>query len=255
VELPAKAHRGEIRSASPAQQHDARRLQTLSAELAGRSDIDWTIHSHVTLSRLGLSRILYYDHVYRHVLDVPGVILEFGVQWGATLSLLTNLRGMHEPYNLYRRIIGFDTFEGFPSVGPEDGVAPALGDYSVPPEHVELLEEVLDIHESASPISHVRKHELVVGDVVQTLPVWLTDNPQAVVAMAIFDLDLYEPTREALQLIIPRLTRGSVLVFDELNSRDFPGETLALQEVLGLDRLRLHQYSHQPRCAWGIWGD
>jgi hypothetical protein len=255
VELPAKAHRGEIRSASPAQQHDARRLQTLSAELAGRSDIDWTIHSHVTLSRLGLSRILYYDHVYRHVLDVPGVILEFGVQWGATLSLLTNLRGMHEPYNLYRRIIGFDTFEGFPSVGPEDGVAPALGDYSVPPEHVELLEEVLDIHESASPISHLRKHELVVGNVVQTLPVWLTDNPQAVVAMAIFDLDLYEPTREALQLIIPRLTRGSVLVFDELNSRDFPGETLALQEVLGLDRLRLHQYPHQPRCAWGIWGD
>ena len=77
----------------------------------------------------------------------------------------------------------------------------------------------------------------------------------AVVAMAIFDLDLYEPTREALQLINPRLTRGSVLVFDELNSRDFPGETLALQEVLGLDRLRLHQYSHQPRCAWGIWGD
>ena len=41
------------------------------------------------------------------------------------------------------------------------------------------------------------------------------------------------------------MTRGSVLAFDELNLRDFPGETVALKETLGLDRfhLRRNRYS------------
>jgi hypothetical protein len=68
-------------------------------------------------------------------------------------------------------------------------------------------------------------------------------------------MDLYKPTRDVLETILPRLTRGSVLVFDELNCPRFPGETTALAEVLGLDNLRLRRDPHQPYCAWAIWGD
>ena len=39
--------------------------------------------------------------------------MEFGVEWGSTLSLLIKLRSIHEPYNYSRKIIGFDTFSGF----------------------------------------------------------------------------------------------------------------------------------------------
>ena len=39
--------------------------------------------------------------------------MEFGVRYGQVLSTLLNLRGIYEPYNYLREIIGFDTFEGF----------------------------------------------------------------------------------------------------------------------------------------------
>lgn len=130
---------------------------------------------------------------------------------------------------------------------------PTVGDYSVPEGHVAVLDEVLSLHESASPVPHITKNELVVGDVVETAPQWVKENPHAIVSMAIFDLDIYAPTKAALEAILPRLTRGSILVVDELNTHEFPGETQALAEVLGLDRLRLRQFAHQPRCAWAVW--
>jgi hypothetical protein len=248
-----KASRGEVRHSSRGARVQSERMQTIVAELAARDDIDWQVHSHLTLNRMGLSRILYYDQLYRQLLGVPGVILEFGVQWGATLALLSNLRGIHEPYNFTRKLIGFDTFSGFPSIDQRDGSVPHPGDYSVPDGHINLLEEILELHEAASPVSHITKSELVVGDVCETVPRWVSENPHAIVSMAIFDLDIYAPTKTALQAILPRLTRGSILVFDELNTSEFPGETEALAEVLGLDRLRLQQFPHQPRCAWAIW--
>ena len=39
--------------------------------------------------------------------------MEFGVRWGQNLITLNNLRGIYEPFNHSRKIIGFDTFEGF----------------------------------------------------------------------------------------------------------------------------------------------
>jgi hypothetical protein len=50
--------------------------------------------------------------------------------------------------------------------------------------------------------------------------------------MAIFDMDIYKPTKDVLEKIIPRLVKGSLLVFDELNFKAFPGETIAVNEVL-----------------------
>ena len=73
--------------------------------------------------------------------------------------------------------------------------------------------------------------------------------------MAIFDMDVYKPTKDVLEAILPRLIKGSVLVFDELNCPHFPGETIALIEVLGLKNLKLHRNPHQPYCSWLIYGE
>ena len=42
--------------------------------------------------------------------------------------------GLYEPFNYTRRIVGFDTFEGFPSVDPKDGSAEvaSVGAYWLP---------------------------------------------------------------------------------------------------------------------------
>ena len=47
--------------------------------------------------------------------------MEFGTRWGQNLSILSALRGIYEPFNRHRKIIGFDIFKGFPSIHVKDG--------------------------------------------------------------------------------------------------------------------------------------
>lgn len=39
-----------------------------------------------------LARILFMNNVYRQIIDVPGVIMEFGVHWGGFVSLVSTKR-------------------------------------------------------------------------------------------------------------------------------------------------------------------
>jgi len=207
------------------------------------------------LNRLRLSRILYYHELYQKVIGVPGVVCEFGVRWGSTMILLENLRGMLEPYNFSRKVVGFDTFEGFPSVNQKDSLCNAVGDCSVYDKYEDTLSMILTLHENLSPVSHIQKFELVKGDASITIKKWLSDNPHTVISMAIFDMDVYQPTHDVLKAILPCLVKGSVLVFDELNVKHHPGETIAVKEILGLNNIRMHHNPHQPQCAWAIFGE
>ena len=42
--------------------------------------------------------------------------MDFGTRWGNNMALFSIFRGMYEPFNRHRKIIGFDTFSGFPSI-------------------------------------------------------------------------------------------------------------------------------------------
>lgn len=216
----------------------------------------WNQYSLATLERQSISRVLYYNELYQKIVGVPGCIMEFGVQWGTTLAQLISLRGIYEPYNHRRHLYGFDTFSGFVNTDMvKDGPHLDDGDYHVYEGYEQELEHLLKLHEDNCPLSHIKKFTLIKGDASETAPQWIDDNPHALIAMAIFDMDIYQPTHDALQAILPRLVKGSVLVFDELSCPLFPGETQALDEVLGLNQLTLHQFPHQPNCAWTIWGE
>ena len=52
------------------------------------------------------------------------------------------------------------------------------------------------------------------------------------VCFATIDVDLYEPTRDALAFIYPRLTRGGMLFFDDYGYNCFPGAKTAVDEYL-----------------------
>jgi len=97
----------------------------------------------------------------------------------------------------------------------------------------------MDYHEEEAPMSHMKKYKVIKGDAPEELERFLTEYPETIVALAYFDFDIYEPTRRCLELIRRHLVKGSVIGFDELHLHEFPGETLALQEVLGLTSCRL----------------
>src|SRR5258707_4555880 len=93
-----------------------------------------------------LAKILYLNELYQAIKAIPGIIIEFGVWWGANLALLESFRSVYEPYNWTRTVVGFDTFQGYPAVGPRDGTSSyaAVGGYAVPEEYEKYLSRVLD---------------------------------------------------------------------------------------------------------------
>ncbi len=210
---------------------------------------NWALHCLPILKRNSLARLIYLNDLYQRILPVPGVICEFGVQWGATLSTLLNLRALYEPYNHSRMVYGFDTFNGLSGTSDIDGNSVKDGDYAAAHSYEGTLQSILQYHESICPFPEKRKFELVVGDVRETVDSWLEENSHAIIALAIFDMDIYEPTKIVLERIQHRLVKGSILVFDEANAPDFPGETLAVQHVLGLKNIRLTRHPLQSCCA------
>ena len=177
------------------------------------------------LTSKNLSRILFMHHIYQQIISVPGVVMEFGTRWGQNLALFSTFRGIYEPFNRHRKMIGFDTFAGFPEISSKDGLSDLMkvGNTSVTENYVEYLTKVLEAHERLSPLSHITKFELVEGDATVKLPEYLGRNPETIIALAYFDFDLHEPTRNCLEAIRERLFKGSILAFDELNDHDSPG--------------------------------
>lgn len=166
------------------------------------------------MSRQTLSNLLYMDFLYRKIVDVHGIICEFGARWGRNLALFESLRGIYEPYNYSRKIVGFDTFSGFPTIHTKDGSAQiaSKGSFSVTNGYEDYLIQILDYHEQESPISHIKKYELVKGDASKTIIKYLHENPETIISFAYFDMDIYEPTFKCLEAIENHLTREVLLV-------------------------------------------
>lgn len=206
------------------------------------------------LNSKSLARILFMDHMFQQIVDVPGVVMEFGTRWGQNLALFSALRGMYDAIHRHRKIIGFDTFTGFPSVSPQDGNSEmmAKGGLALTENYKEYLEKILDYHEKENPLSHIKKYELRAGDAVVEIDRYFQEYPETIVALAYFDFDIYEPTKKCLEAIKSRVVKGSVIGFDELNDHDSPGETLALMETFGLNNLRLRRLPYTSRTSYFV---
>src|SRR3990172_4958608 len=101
------------------------------------------------LNSKNLSRLLFMDYLYRQAIDVQGVIMDFGTRWGQNMALFTAMRGIYEPYNRHKKIIGFDTFKGFPSISKKDGTSQMIskGNVSVTDNYLPYLSSILECQE------------------------------------------------------------------------------------------------------------
>jgi hypothetical protein len=207
------------------------------------------------INRQLLSRIIAMHDLYKKIIDIHGIICEFGVFWGQNLALFESFRGMYEPYNYNRKIVGFDSFEGFVSVDEKDGHSEIMrqGSYSTSKGYETFLADIMDYHESNSPISHIKKYELVKGDASVTVKDYLAKNPETIIAFAYFDFDVYKPTKDCLEAILPHLSKGAIIGFDELNYHEFPGETQAFKEILGINNYTIHHVSNNPLMSYIVY--
>jgi hypothetical protein len=195
-------------------------------------------------SRQAIAKFLVRYEIFKRILHINGSIIECGVLHGGGVLAFAKLSSMLEPANHVRKIIGFDTFEGFPSVHQADleGTSSHLKVKGLTGSALEDVERAVGLYDLNRPLSHIPKIELVKGDLSRTAAQYVRDNPHLVVSLLYLDVDLYEPTKAALEAFLPRMPKGAVVVFDQLNARIFPGETRAVDEVLGLRRLRIERF-------------
>ena len=102
--------------------------------------------------------------------------------------------------------------------------------------------EILDSIETQTenrPLSHLDKLSVVKGDATETIPSYMIDNPHLLVALLHIDFDIHEPTKIALENIVPRMPRGSIIAFDDLSAHEGPGETIAFLESMDLKKYKL----------------
>jgi hypothetical protein len=64
------------------------------------------------------------------------------------------------------------------------------------------------------------------------------------------DFDLYEPTKVALAHFVPRMPKGAVLAFDELDNPLWPGETLAMLEYFTGHMPKIERFDFDPYIGY-----
>jgi hypothetical protein len=204
--------------------------------------------------RQNLTRFLALYEIFKRVRNVKGSIVECGVFQGFGVMTWAKISAIMEPVNLTRRIYGFDTFEGFPSLSDKDR--------SITSNHVkegdlyansyDELNELIHIHDSTRFLGHIPKVELIRGDATQTIPKFIETYPHLLVSLLFMDFDLYEPTRIALENFVPRMPRGAVLAFDELDNPLWPGETQAMIDVFKGRIPRIERLDFDPYIGFAV---
>lgn len=202
--------------------------------------------------RQELTRFLFRHELFKKIIDLKGSIVECGVHSGNGIMSWAQLATILEPMGFFRRVYGFDTFEGFPSVHEKDlkGATHTAKVGDLKDDCYEDLSRSIELYDSNRLLAQFQKVSLVKGNFLETGEPFLEENPHLLIALLYLDFDIYEPTKKALEIFLPRMFKGSILAFDEINNPLWPGETLALLESLDIRRVKIQKFSYEPNMAY-----
>jgi hypothetical protein len=186
-------------------------------------------------SRRGtLKKFLAHYLLFRETIHLAGDIIELGVFRGTTLMGWANFLEIHNMGDRQKQVFGFDNFAGFDAITEKDGIEVGANDKVEGGFDSSCFEEILgdaiDIFDSDRFVSYKPRVKLVKGDICDTVPKFVRDNPGLRLSLLHFDCDLYQPTLTALRCLWPLVVTGGVILFDEYGIRPWEGESRAVDE-------------------------
>ena len=184
--------------------------------------------------RVNFAKYLTHIELFKKTIDLPGSVVELGVFKGASFMTFLKLCDVYCAGDTLKKVIGFDTFSGFVDLDKKDGVENRQRDLKKGGFNAEtflsVLEGSIELEKQDSFIPRFDRSELVKGDVCKTIPRYVKEHPGLRISLLHLDLDLYEPTKIALEYLYPKVVRGGVVILDEYGMEGFPGESAALDE-------------------------
>ncbi len=203
-----------------------------------------------------LARFLAIAELYKKIVAIPGAVLDVGTWRGQTAVICENLRAIYEPLHFNRRIICFDTFEGYVGFSERDE-ATALhrnGTYGVGGTgYAAYLSELLELHERSNAMGQHNhgKHSVIAGDCRKCIPEFFESRPSEFVALAFFDVNAYEPTKEAFDAVWARMVPGGIAAFWQLTRSSIPAEGRVYAEwILPNNAHRIHRAETYPGLCY-----
>lgn len=187
--------------------------------------------------RITITRFLAHYELYKQIAGVPGSIVELGVFRGSSLFAFAHFLEIFNHGDRSRKAIGFDSFEGLSALSAKDGLedrahAKQAGGWSGSDYEQELM-EMIDLFGAESFVPQAPRIELVKGNILETVPAYVQQNPGLRIALLHCDCDLYEPTLAGLKHLVPLMVSGGLVVFDEYAITAWAGESAAVEEYFG----------------------
>ena len=155
-------------------------------------------------SMLTLDRLLALWHLVKSTNDIEGDIAELGCHAGGTSYLMASAM-------VGKKLHAFDSFEGLSALVPEDATAKGYVHYEG------------DLKTNRDPVI---KYLSVFPDVI-VYPGYVEDTLQNVkdkkFSLVYLDMNIYTPTKYAIEFMWPRLVKGGYMIFDDYNWEATPG--------------------------------
>jgi hypothetical protein len=208
------------------------------------------------VKRQALTRFIARYELFKQIISIKGSIVECGVHHVGGLMAWAKLSAGLEPMALNRKIYGFDTFDGFADIHEKDKATIdnkelQVGGFSAGKSSFDYIEDSLKDYDENRFLNQFKKVELIKGDATKTIPQFMEENQHLIISLLFLDFDLYEPTKVALEQFLPRIPKGGILAFDEINNSAWPGETVALLEkFISLNNLHIQKFYFDPNIAY-----
>lgn len=204
--------------------------------------------------RIHISRFLIRYELYKLIHELPGCILECGVYRGTGLLTWAKIAEILAPGDRLKKVIGFDNFDGITSLHEKDGKIKQewpykkIGAFNSTTFYHEL-KEMIDIFTIDSYVPRASRVQVVKGDIQNTAPKFVQENPGIRICLLNLDMDVYEPTLAALEHFYPLVVKGGVVILDEYGVDVWGGEAKAFEEYFSgssIPRLKKMSFNSLP---------
>ncbi len=201
--------------------------------------------------RQNVAKLLAQNELFEKTTGVLGDIIEGGIYHGSGLFAWANIAVSREPYNYQCKIIGFDTFHGSTGITKKDvsnkNIKRKEKEYNA--NNYKDILRAIEIFDKDRPLNHIKKIELIKGDISKTLIKYVSTNKQQTVRLLHLGMNLYKPTYFSLKYFLPRMPKGSIVVIDGLNHAA-PGCLRALEENINISKIKLKTFDYFPNFTY-----
>lgn len=183
---------------------------------------DFETYFHLSMSLDRMAKFAAHYEAFKMVLDVPGSIVECGVFKGTSFSRFALFRQLlGNPFTA--ALVAFDVFDdAYPDTAFEEDraqrehwITSAGGSSISTAQLAEALER-----------RNIGNFRLVQGDVLQTIPQFIEENPGFKISLLNVDIDFVEPTLCVLEHFFDRVCRGGIVLLDNYAGEGTSGISL-----------------------------